>query len=250
MTAYVRANGPALGLVALIIVATKHAYAHLGPDQLVWVAGPTQAIVSLLTGIDFVHEAGYGYVNIAHRIVIARSCLGVNYLVMVFGMLAFALIPGTPGPRRKIVLLLPIAATAWASAILINSVRIALGIALYDAGWSWGGLTPERLHRAAGVAVYFVALVGLDQLARRAARALLAGERRSNVVVAPLLWYVLVTLGLPIANGAFFDRPRAFAEHGATVLLLALLLAGALHALGAVARTRGQASAELRAKSI
>jgi exosortase K len=250
MTSYVRANGPALGLVALVVVATKQAYAHLGPDQLVWVAGPTQALVSLLTGIDFVHEAGYGYVNIAHRIVIARSCLGVNYLVMVFGMLAFTLVPATPVPRRKLLLLLPIAATAWASAILINSVRIALGIELHDAGLSWGWLTPERLHRAAGVAVYFVALVGLDRLARRVTRVPLVGERRSNVVAAPLLWYAFVALGVPIANGALFDRPRAFAEHGATVLILALLLAGALHALCVVARTKRAALTGLVARSI
>jgi hypothetical protein len=69
-------------------------------------------------------------------------------------------------------------------------------------------------------------------------------------VAAPLLWYGLVALGLPIANGALFDRPRAFAEHGATVLVLVLLLAGALHVLCVVGRTKRAAPTGFVARSI
>ncbi len=83
----VRENGPALAASVLLAAGVKLAYSRCGPDDLRWMTGPTQAIVGLLSGIDFTYETGYGYVNLAHRLVISKSCTGVNYLLAVFGLL-------------------------------------------------------------------------------------------------------------------------------------------------------------------
>jgi len=224
-------NGPALGLLLLFAYLTKAANSRLEPDQLLWIAAPTRALVSVVTGLEFVHEAGYGYVNLDHRLVIAKSCLGMNYLVAVLGMLAFTTIPTARGPGRKLLLVAPIAAAAYVATVVVNGLRIALGIALHESPLSWGWVTPERLHRGAGIALYFLALVTIQALARRIVPG--ATARRppgAGFAASPLLWYGLVAVALPLANGALFESPGRFLEHGAWVLALALLLAAFLHA--------------------
>ena len=87
----VRENAPALAVSLALALATKAAFSRLGPDELRWMTWPTQALVGLAAGLDFTYEAGYGYVDLAHRLVIAKSCTGVNYLLAVFGLLVATL---------------------------------------------------------------------------------------------------------------------------------------------------------------
>jgi len=237
---FVRENGAALALAVVAAAGLKLAYSRLGPDQLTFMTGPTQALVTLITGCDFTYESDYGYVSLAHRIVIAKSCTGVNYLLAVFGMLAFTLVPAAAGQRAKLLALGSVAGISYATTVAVNSLRIALGIALRDAGFAWGWLTPERVHRAAGIVVYFLALVAVHALASRTLlRPCEGGRRCTGMLRAPLVWYGLVALALPFLNGAFLAHPRLFAEHSAWVLAVALLLAGGL---GLLSRRRAAAS--------
>jgi exosortase K len=131
---FVRENGAALALAVMVAAGLKLAYSRLGPDQLTFMTGPTQALVTLISGCDFTYESHYGYVSLPHRIVIAKSCTGVNYLLAVFGMLAFTLVPAAAGQRAKALALAAAAAVSYAATVGVNALRIALGIALRDAG--------------------------------------------------------------------------------------------------------------------
>ncbi len=225
----VRENGPALCVAALLAVGLKLAYSRLGSDQFTWITGPTQALVSVLTGVDFTYEAGYGYVNLARSFVIAKSCAGVNYLLAVFGMLAFTLVPAVAGQRAKLVLLGSLTGLSYATAVVVNSLRIALGLALRDSGLALGGLTPERAHRILGIGVYFLALCGVHALARAAVASTVESVRKpASLLRAPMLWYGLVALAVPLANGALLDRPALFVEHCAFVLAVTLPVAAVL----------------------
>jgi exosortase K len=84
-----REDGPALAAAFLLAAGAKAAYSVAGPDELRFLTAPTQALVGALRGIDFTWEAGYGYVSLADRLVIAKSCTGVNFLLAVFGLLVF-----------------------------------------------------------------------------------------------------------------------------------------------------------------
>jgi exosortase K len=233
MTRRLRENGPAFALAGLLAFGLKLAYSRLGPDQLTWMSGPTQALVSLLTGVGFTYEDGYGYVSLAHRFVIAKSCTGMNYWLVVFAMLAFTCIPAVASRRGKLLAAGALAAVSYGLTVVVNALRIAAGLALHDGGVGGGWLTPGRVHRAAGILIYFVALVGVHALARRALRRPAGepgGERwggrwGASVVAAPLFWYGFVAVVVPLLNGALAARPRLFAEHCAWVLLLSLALA-------------------------
>jgi exosortase K len=216
MSPRLRENGPALAACLLVAAAIKLGYSRLGPDELVFITDPTQRLVTLLTGIGFTYEPGYGYVNLSKMLVIAKSCAGVNYLLAVFGTLAFTLVPAG---RGKLLMVGAAAACAYVITVLTNAVRIAIGIALqeYHAGGAW--LTPENVHRLAGILVYVAALLAAHRMARSVLR---VGPEPSTLAM-PLLWYVLITVALPAANGALQARPALFLEH--TVWVLATLLA-------------------------
>ena len=191
--------------------------------------GPTQALVGLATGIDFTYESGYGYVNFAHRLVIAKSCTGVNYLLAVFGLLAFTLVPAVSGRRRKLLLVGALAASAYGVTVVVNALRIALGVALHEGGFAWGWLSAGRVHRLAGIVLYFLSLVGVHVVGRHVVR-LAEGDARaaSPLLLAPLLSYGLVALALPLLNGALAARPQLVVEHCAWIVLVTLLLSGLL----------------------
>ena len=224
-----RANG--LGLAASLVLAAtvKAAYPRLGPDELRWMTWPTQALVGLGTGIDFDYESGYGYVSLAHRLVIAKSCTGVNYLLAVFGLMTFTLVPAPKSPYAKLSLVGALAAFAYAVTIVVNAVRITLGVALHEGGVAWGWLDAARVHRIAGIAVYFVSLVGVHALGRFAVRRSEEGNHSgSALLAAPLFWYGTLAIAVPLLNGAFAARPLLFAEHCAWVAGVTLVVAGLL----------------------
>jgi exosortase K len=224
-----REDGPALAASLLLATGVKAAYSGIGPDGLRWMTAPTQAVVGLLSGIDFSYEAGYGYVNLPRRLVISKSCTGVNYLLAVFGLLTFTLLPAVAGQARKLLLVGTLVLCAFGVTVGVNALRITLGVVLHDGGFDWGWLTAERLHRLAGIVVYFLSLVGVHAVARLALRHANGGfQSISSIVIAPLMSYGLVAVAIPAANGALATRPHLFAEHCAWILAVTLPLAALL----------------------
>jgi exosortase K len=225
VTLAARANGPAFAATALLAAGLKVAYSRGGPDDLRWMTGPTQALVGIASGIDFTFETGYGYVNLAHRLVIAKSCTGVNYLLAVLGLLTFTVVPSVSSPRTKLLAVAGLAACAYAVTVVVNALRIAVGVALHEGGFAWGWLSAGRVHRLAGIILYFVSLVGVHAVARHALRrGQGAAEAVSPLWMIPLLWYGLVALAVPFVNGAFAARPLLFVEHCAWVVVVTLLV--------------------------
>jgi exosortase K len=202
---------------------------------------PLQAVVGVLTGLGFTYESGYGYVSLAHRLVIAKSCSGANYLLAVFGLLAFTVIPSVDGQRRKLAHIFVLAAVAYGVTIVVNSARIALGVVLHDAGVAWGWLTAERVHRLLGITLYFGALLAVHAVARR--RAARPRPGMPGWFTTPFVWYGLIAIAVPIVHSLWGGRPERFVEHCASIAAVTLLFAGALALVhGRARRYRAQLS--------
>jgi exosortase K len=205
--------GPAACAITLALTA-KAFYASAGADDLLWILAPSAWLAEFLGGIDLVHEPGAGFISHAHHLVVGPACAGINFLVICFLMLYFSFARRIESKARW---LMKSATISFGAAIGANSLRIFVSAHLWNADIYGDWMTPERMHRVAGTAIYYASLVAL-YLAVEA----LLGLRTSRA--APLLWYVGVSLGVPLAGRIVAGGASGFVEHAAWVAGITLLL--------------------------
>ncbi len=198
-------------IVVLIALGLKHHYSVASPDDLVWILGPAARVVETLTGIEFVREAGSGYISRETMTIIAPSCAGVNFLIMAFTMCNYVLIPKAACVRTKISVPFLCAAVSYTAALSVNSIRIIGAVYLYRMDLSVISATPEQLHRFEGVAIYFAALWGLYAIVKRGFK-------------TPFIWYIAVALGVPLLNTLRNGFQEGFVEHAVFVITVPLFM--------------------------
>lgn len=254
-------------LSALLLFGIKYFYSGAGSDALKWILAPTTKWVTLLSGIPFVYEKGTGYVNHSLRLLIAPSCSGVQFMLITFAVLVFSFLHRigdtnlTPEPLSetdvKPVLdssrgcrfraldtlccfhpawkkLLWVAASlllSYVLTILVNGLRIiaAIYLPIYfeETPFLRELLSPEKLHTAIGIVVYFVSLLIVYHLAEYAFQ---KRDRKGRdgasplkpflrKCLAPAFWYLFIVLGIPFLN-------KAYRKSGAQFTDFALLVAG------------------------
>jgi exosortase K len=234
-------NGIFLLPALLFAVGLKYHYSVAGSEDLAWILRPTAGLVELLSGIRFEEEAHTGFLSRAHRVVIAPACAGVNFFIVAFCMVVFSGVPRIEPSKLKCMWLAASVIAVYLLTIFVNALRIILSIYSYDVDLYSGWTTPERVHRLEGVLIYFFFLrlfysiigKGLRPLSPgTAARADIfrSGRARSGYsrwVLAgssPLFWYLLVTVAVPLLNGAASDNSVRFAEHGGMVIAGCLIV--------------------------
>ena len=208
-----------LGAAALTAWGLKRHYADASPDDLLWILSPTTWLVGLTTGARFAFQPGEGYLSREHLFLIEKSCAGINFMIAAFGMLVWALLhrvrsAGTSAQIFGMSLL-----ASYSAAVVVNAVRIAMAMWLAAHPSAWSAFSAADVHRFEGVAVYFGGLVLLYEAVQWFDRTVHAFQRAA----VPLASYYVVTLGIPLANGAAASG-AAFASHALFVLMVPLIL--------------------------
>jgi exosortase K len=219
-------------LAQLLVVLTcawslKWFYSTATVDQLRWILWPTTKLVELVTGAQFAFESRAGYMNREHTFLIAASCAGVNFLITAFIMLGLRKLWNDRNEKTSW-RLIPIAGVlAFVATIITNTVRISLALQMLGMQRRNRWLNAEEFHRLEGILVYFGCLfllfLSVEEFDKR--REQEPSARRSRIwrrFAFPLAIYYGITLGIPLANGAF--RERGFWEHSAFVVVIPLLL--------------------------
>ena len=234
-----------------IVFFLKRHYSEASPDDLLWILKPTSRLVAVLTGIPFVFEKRIGYLSDSVMFIIAKPCAGVNFLIIVFCMSVFAIVPRAKRLGSKLAAFLGIAAGAYLATVLVNAFRIIAAIYSYRAGISIGWFTPERVHRIEGAGIYFLFLWLIhistrSALGPRVSRiapakqrdALAAWKRLASLFLAPLVWYLGMTVLVPLVRSARGGYDARIVEHFACVVLVPLLMAGLLFLVHSTFRKR------------
>ncbi len=208
--------------ILLIAVGLKLYYSTASVNGLRWVLAPTAFLVELFTSETFAFESYAGYMNADHSFLIAASCSGVNFLITAFLMLSTVKLWNERSVDSSWTIIPAAFGAAYLTTIAANTVRIAVALRLHRMGPGMIWVNPEQMHRFQGIFIYFGFLVvlfvvcgGLDGTEDR-----LSLLRRSFI---PLLIYWLITLGVPVAGGAF-SSVTGFWEHFLFVLLTPLIL--------------------------
>jgi exosortase K len=209
----------------------KYHYSLATAAELDWILAPTARVVAWLTSANPLWESGVGYVDFAKGIIVAPSCAGVNFMIMAFGLAALVGVHHTRGSIGQLAWLTLAFAGAYGLTLTVNSLRIVLSMALYRADIYAGWLTVERVHRLGGVGIYLGTLwlyfLALRPLIQHYCSLVDHGhQQRAGHApgwVTPG-WYLLIAVGVPLANLAWQQRAPSFVEHCATVVLMTLAL--------------------------
>jgi exosortase K len=201
----------AAGIVALAVIALgKEYYRDASAGDLRWILGPTAQLVSWLSGHAFVYESGQGWINTEVMFVIAPVCAGMNFAMAAFLALTLGALPGMTSARATVKRVALAAALAYAATLVVNTTRIVIAIAMHRGTIDIAG-DPAELHRIEGIVVYLGGLCALYAFAR----ALETGRKQLGFAI-PVVAYLVITLGLPLANGA--AARGDFARHAAWVV--------------------------------
>lgn len=214
-----------LSTVVIMWMLKQH-YSSASAEQLRWVLHPVAGLAAWLGGSDYAWEAGIGYVRSDHRFTIAPACAGLNFMLMTFGLTVSAFLHQCRSNAGRIAFTTGALAGAYLLTLLVNALRIVLSVKLYELEIAWGWLPPERLHRLAGVAVYFSAL-GLyyGALKRIITRKCTRFPCHPKIyTLLPWGWYVVGALAVPTVNRIVHGRGLPDPEHWLTVLVTSALL--------------------------
>jgi len=203
-----------LAVVALVSFGLKRHYADATTDALSWILTPTAHFVSLVTGVAFTAVAGEGYFSAERMFLIEKACAGINFMIAAFAMVAFALLHRARSVRDATAVVGVSLCASYLAAVVVNTMRIVIAMWLAAHSTQWLSLTAADIHRLEGITVYFGGLLLLYALVQRV-------DRREPVFryALPLACYYLVTLGLPLINGAS-QIGEAFLAHAVIVLLV------------------------------
>jgi exosortase K len=226
-----RANAYAYGLTAFAAIALKYRYGKASAEDLFWLVAPLARFVELLTGIRFNWEPPAGFVSTTDQVIIAPACSGITFLVICFCTLSFSLVHRRKKSLTKLTWVALALFAAYAVTLCANTVRIIAAIYLYRADIYGEWITPERVHRMVGIAVYLGVLLlvylATERITRR--RALPLGSRSSEICAycPPFAWYILFTIMIPVLRTLGRQDAPLLIEH---VLVVGFASAGAFAA--------------------
>ena len=177
-----------IAIAVVAVVVGKEYYRTATADDLRWILAPTAKLVSLFTGGNFVYESGAGYSDLALKFVIAPPCAGLNFMMAAF--VAVLLVGNVTRWRdlgKRVAWSLGL---AYLATILINTIRISIAVAMHRGTLDVGIADRAEAHRIEGIIIYLGGLLLLYALSK------------GKQIAVPITVYLVITLGLPLANGA------------------------------------------------
>ncbi len=238
-------------VAAIVTLVMNHFCRTNDSDALKWILTPTTWWVSVLGGISFEYLPHRGYVNHYHQFLIAPSCSGSRFMLIVFLMLVCSfLFSRQPEERdgskecgtliRESVWFGFSMIFAYATTVFVNGIRITASIflpAMLDKmhltdGW----LNADRLHTFIGTVTYFVFLCIIYLAAVQIRGRIVKGWGHCRLFV-PAFWYLLIVLAFPFVKRLYHNEWEGFGQYAAVIICVC----GSVCALAAIAgRIKGR----------
>lgn len=202
-------NSTFISLTAILLaLALKEFYSRASVSELMWILAPSAWLARYLGGIDLLYERGAGFISHTHHMVVGSACAGVNFFVICFLCLYFSFRRHFFDPARWLLCSLGI---AFGSTVVANGLRIFVAAHLWDANILDQWILREDMHRLAGTVIYYASLLTLYFAVES-----VIGVRAPRI--APLLWYVGISLGVPLAGRLVAEGVPGFSGHALWVL--------------------------------
>lgn len=221
MYAIIRKYGICYMAVVAAVLAMKLYYCSAGIEKLQWIMAPTAWWAGILSGVEFAYESQIGYVSHSIRFIIAPSCSGIQFMTVVFAVLAGAFAYRMKTGKGQLCWMAGCAAAAVLLTVFVNGIRIALSVYLPGVvrrfGLGLGWLNPEQLHTVTGAVVYIAFLIVIYGVADWILCKMEGSTSKPAGWIVPVLVYFLIVLGIPLLNGALKDNREQFIGYASLV---------------------------------
>lgn len=147
---------------AAIGILLKIFYRAADNAQLVLLLHPVVAIVETFYDISFDFVPAKGFYDTTHGIIIGKSCAGLNFYIIVFGMLVFSFVGKLKGVRCKAAAFCVFGIISYMVTILVNASRIIVIIFVSTfADMHFSQIDDQFIHQGIGVLMYFSFLTAI-----------------------------------------------------------------------------------------
>lgn len=217
-----RARLPWWVATGLLAGALKQHYSTAGAAELGWILRPVAILLEVATGHRFAVSAAGEWYSDAAGIVLAKGCAGINFMIMSFLGWCWLMRPprtarvaGSTLPEWSLLFAMALL-LAWAGAVLVNTLRILVAMAVGPT--LAATLGADQAHRLLGLAIFLPALWA--QLA--------LGERRNPgpATLVAITIYVGLMLVTPLLTGRALAADSGYGPFALLVLALVAPVAG------------------------
>jgi exosortase K len=152
----------ALGALALALgAAMLVGYGRAGDGALRVLLWPHAKATEVFYHISLYYQSGVGYVAAAGGFAIGPACMGMNFIVMLFGLMVCAFTRRFRGIRKSAFFVLALAGSVVAG-VIVSCVRIIGSVPFLSFGHF------ATIHTGVGIALYLAVLAGSYILVNKA----------------------------------------------------------------------------------
>lgn len=224
-------------------------------DALCWILTPTAWWVSVLSGIHFEYLPHMGYVNYYYNFLIAPTCSGSRFMLIIFLMLMFSFLYRIKSVRSGYMWSGFSIIFAYVFTIFVNGIRITASIyvpvALENLELIGGLLTQDRLHTIIGTAIYFSFMCAAYPLADFICQCVFMrseihsdngtcflhqdnASKLSLKLIIPAFWYILTVLVIPFIGRVYRNDWEGFGQYAALIIGVCLVIAATRLLIGQI----------------
>ena len=212
-----------IALSLAIAWGLKYHYSHANSDDLNWILGPTACLIQATGDMSFERVKGTGYVDHENQLIIAPTCSGVNFMIIVFCLSSYIGLKRIKNIWTMIMWILIVMAASYFYTLIVNTIRISISIYIIKYGLFQAWFSRESIHLIEGVLVYFIFLLIYYSLLKRIIIADPVKDpgwhfKQIKTGFLPMTFYFSITLFVPVLNHGALLSNKEFIDYAIIVL--------------------------------
>lgn len=218
-------------MIICIVIAwiLKYHYSNSNSDDLWWILTPTASLVEFTGDMTFEKKINTGYADHEGGIIIAPSCSGVNFMIILFCLSAYMGLKKIKTTSAQFMWIMGSVAGAYIYTLIVNTFRITLSIYSIKVHFLETWFSQETVHLLQGVLIYFIFILIYNSLLNRVINHNFNknpdGPRMLNKnFLLPLFFYLSFTLLVPLLNNGGLLLDNGFTLYAFIVLICCFIV--------------------------
>ncbi len=115
-------------LIIILLLSLKFFNRILNINSFTWLLTPTTFLIEMFTGYKFIYDNETGYISINDRIIINKSCAGINLFILLSFLSIYILFNKKIKTSKQLIRIIPYLTFAYCFTLFANAIRISFSI--------------------------------------------------------------------------------------------------------------------------